>query len=77
MGAWIEIGAMGQAARESDVAPHMGAWIEIRNQLISQEMSTVAPHMGAWIEIGFNSLVDNGGVSHPIWVRGLKFCNVL
>ena len=33
----------------------------------------VAPHVGAWIEISFVFSVCAIILSHPTWVRGLKF----
>ena len=33
----------------------------------------VAPFMGAWIEIMISVVDDNKAMSHPLWVRGLKY----
>ena len=33
----------------------------------------VAPHMGAWIEIYAEKAISFMEMSHPTWVRGLKF----
>ena len=51
----------------------MGAWIEIRKWYSLQLYSSVAPHMGAWIEIAMIVTNQSNALSHPIWVRGLKF----
>ncbi len=52
----------------------MGAWIEINTFFKPvSKLSGVAPHMGAWIEIQSAELLQVGFVSHPTWVRGLKY----
>ena len=53
----------------------MGAWIEIKTSFKSLSISIlVAPFMGAWIEIPISSsLALSLALSHPSWVRGLKF----
>ena len=57
------------------VAPFMGAWIEIKVQAGKTKVTElVAPFMGAWIEIsGTTSQVGLVSLSHPLWVRGLKY----
>ena len=73
MGAWIEISCGTSDGKWSSVAPYMGAWIEIYKSLLSAHKKSVAPYMGAWIEIFLqrsNVLLD---MSHPTWVRGLKY----
>ena len=57
----------------ANVAPHMGAWIEINQDPKEQINHIVAPHMGAWIEISFTTSIHFSTLSHPTWVRGLKF----
>ena len=51
----------------------MGAWIEIAYIAGAQSLANVAPHVGAWIEIIKVSTNKHRIVSHPTWVRGLKF----
>ena len=51
----------------------MGAWIEINQDPKEQINHIVAPHMGAWIEISFTTSIHFSTLSHPTWVRGLKF----
>ena len=36
-------------------------------------IDNVAPHVGAWIEIAILSSSGLFSLSHPTWVRGLKF----
>ena len=55
------------------VAPHVGAWIEMTVMLNCLPLRLVAPHVGAWIEILYLSYVRYVNMSHPTWVRGLKF----
>ena len=35
-------------------------------------LSQVAPHVGAWIETSPKTHQMECGLSHPMWVRGLK-----
>ena len=52
----------------------MGAWIEIKHYLQQLMLKQVAPFMGAWIEIQESTrYVKYDDMSHPLWVRGLKF----
>ena len=51
----------------------MGAWIEIFFVSVALRVTVVAPHMGAWIEIVMGSNQLCKVMSHPTWVRGLKF----
>ena len=55
----------------------MGAWIEIILKSSSWKSSLVAPFMGAWIEINkifsFHNILL---MSHPLWVRGLKYQDI-
>ena len=39
-------------------------------------MHTVAPRVGAWIETPKAYEGEHLGLSHPVWVRGLKLKNV-
>ena len=55
------------------VAPHVGAWIEIAEDTILYLIANVAPHVGAWIEISKDCLCGFDLLSHPTWVRGLKY----
>ena len=74
MGAWIEIGESASIVGNSGVAPHVGAWIEIKAQEGTHPYGYVAPHVGAWIEIENTSAsVTITTKSHPTWVRGLKW----
>ena len=73
MGAWIEINAVTAPFEAPIVAPHMGAWIEIVKGQGDKLSGLVAPHMGAWIEIWNFRRNDGRILSHPTWVRGLKF----
>ena len=73
MGAWIEIYVDYNPLGKALVAPHMGAWIEMMSIAVRTKDEKVAPHMGAWIEM-FNSMkASASNLSHPTWVRGLKF----
>ena len=76
MGAWIEIVIEKKLMSRSKVAPHMGAWIEIKSNQSWIIKSRVAPHMGAWIEMVVIQPLLPISVSHPTWVRGLKFSKV-
>ena len=38
----------------------------------SEELAAVAPYVGAWIETYLLKHFAKHGVSHPMWVRGLK-----
>ena len=51
----------------------MGAWIEIVIVVVARAVGRVAPHVGAWIEIVISRSLPNAAMSHPTWVRGLKF----
>ncbi len=51
----------------------MGAWIEINIPLPFVEYQGVAPFMGAWIEINHPGMLNIPSLSHPLWVRGLKY----
>ena len=73
MGAWIEIGVVLGPGITRVVAPHMGAWIEILKRGEDALSSPVAPHMGAWIEICLSITATQAMMSHPTWVRGLKY----
>ena len=56
-----------------EVAPHVGAWIEITDIEFYLPSPLVAPHVGAWIEISCRVVHSYFDVSHPTWVRGLKY----
>ena len=51
----------------------MGAWIEIVQESADSVRTLVAPFMGAWIEIYLVIPPKIIFVSHPLWVRGLKY----
>ena len=56
------------------VAPLVGAWIEMTCLICPYVPRKVAPLVGAWIEISqAHSRMLSGAMSHPSWVRGLKF----
>ena len=56
------------------VAPFMGAWIEMSEYRAGSRTRLVAPFMGAWIEIAAClAAAASFKVSHPSWVRGLKW----
>ena len=56
------------------VAPLVGAWIEIFYSTNTKNMMQVAPLVGAWIEIIYgDEEVGQISMSHPSWVRGLKY----
>ena len=55
------------------VAPHVGAWIEIWEWQLLIQIPEVAPHVGAWIEMVWLHKERAKALSHPTWVRGLKF----
>ena len=75
MGAWIEILPLSRCVIARPVAPHMGAWIEMLLTEHFRGLYEVAPHMGAWIEIiSIHSSMPHPYMSHPTWVRGLKYC---
>ena len=61
------------AGTSRTVAPHVGAWIEILFLGIEMKSDSVAPHVGAWIEMGCAVFFVTLSLSHPTWVRGLKF----
>ena len=73
MGAWIEIKKSPIFDLIATVAPRVGAWIEIKKIAKSFVISIVAPRVGAWIEICFSFCPSADKMSHPVWVRGLKF----
>ena len=73
MGAWIEIGRVVGRNRNTGVAPHVGAWIEIHSVAPAIRKNGVAPHVGAWIEIKKTGKLITVILSHPTWVRGLKY----
>ncbi len=73
VGAWIEIIKGLWKGATNFVAPHVGAWIEISYWPQYTKKEKVAPHVGAWIEISRDNRTRNLLMSHPTWVRGLKF----
>ncbi len=73
VGAWIEISGYFPFWLSRVVAPHVGAWIEIKVLPSFVSDPGVAPHVGAWIEISVTILLRPLPLSHPTWVRGLKF----
>ena len=51
----------------------MGAWIETQKHAAESACyDTVAPRVGAWIETAVARQDAAAGLSHPVWVRGLK-----
>ena len=50
----------------------MGAWIETLTDWNKWIEWIVASYVGAWIETGLTVLSGWLGMSHPMWVRGLK-----
>ena len=54
------------------VAPCVGAWIETKIIVMIYGIYVVAPRVGAWIETSFRTKREEIGMSHPVWVRGLK-----
>ena len=54
------------------VAPYVGAWIETFACAVAGLQNIVAPYVGAWIETRAGIAGKGVGVSHPMWVRGLK-----
>ena len=54
------------------VAPRVGAWIETVELSKLPQTLRVAPRVGAWIETTSVLKTLVSGVSHPVWVRGLK-----
>ena len=54
------------------VAPYVGAWIETTEERIKALRKLVAPYVGAWIETRIYVSAEEGFMSHPTWVRGLK-----
>ena len=50
----------------------MGAWIETIKDVVCQMGCVVAPYVGAWIETYKLLKMLGYGLSHPMWVRGLK-----
>ena len=51
----------------------MGAWIEIYESHVVTIYRIVASFMGAWIEIIQCCIISMQLLSHPLWVRGLKY----
>ncbi len=77
VGAWIEILILKRDTYLNDVAPHVGAWIEIEDGHLDGHYLTVAPHVGAWIEIILKGIYKRLTRSHPTWVRGLKYQQII
>ena len=59
------------------VAPYVGAWIETRRSSEDRLSVIVAPYVGAWIETRQDAHLQQGTLSHPMWVRGLKLVTAL
>ncbi len=55
----------------------MGAWIETPFIISEGSLPPVAPYVGAWIETAPHYFDDEGAMSHPMWVRGLKLVRAL
>ena len=72
VGAWIETKMYIQSLGNTKVAPRVGAWIETSFKVYPSVLNNVAPRVGAWIETSFPLLFRSVGMSHPVWVRGLK-----
>ena len=72
MGVWIEIYTHHWKKSRKGVTPCMGVWIEICGNTPSCTERRVTPCMGVWIEICVRPLPTAVGMSHPVWVCGLK-----
>ena len=72
VGAWIETYYQPLTKDIMAVAPRVGAWIETVNYTRQLDCRNVAPRVGAWIETNVRSHLNIEGLSHPVWVRGLK-----
>ena len=46
--------------------------LKLKERAKDMAKRTVAPHVGAWIETQTDYSANGGGLSHPMWVRGLK-----
>ena len=77
VGAWIETLSIKQVEESEAVAPHVGAWIETSCTMRVRAFLQVAPHVGAWIETSPRRKMVLAGLSHPMWVRGLKPVSVI
>ena len=76
VGAWIETIAGSAIRNQTAVAPRVGAWIETSPPSCRCGPPRVAPRVGAWIETPPNQgNIEGTGMSHPVWVRGLKPCS--
>ena len=54
------------------VTPCMGVWIETETRKAWEPPTLVTPCMGVWIETQQMDINAQKGVSHPVWVCGLK-----
>ena len=61
-----------RTGKTTGVAPRVGAWIETWRHEPLSTPRLVAPRVGAWIETPGAPLFRPDGMSHPVWVRGLK-----
>src|SRR5699024_2293269 len=77
MGACIEILSIMYEQLSIAVASYMGAWIEILLLSKIAKSKGVASYMGAWIEISDKVIFSKSIMSHPIWVRGLKYSSYI
>ena len=76
VGAWIETDDDLFEVCSNRVAPCVGAWIETLNVCMSVTRPKVAPCVGAWIETKNLFCFCIFFASHPVWVRGLKLCQL-
>ena len=72
VGAWIETSSLLTTLSITVVAPRVGAWIETHPRRPLRPHHQVAPRVGAWIETVILTFSFACGMSHPVWVRGLK-----
>ena len=72
MGAWIETAFALDKLYRLSVASYVGAWIETQFNDITNVNIDVASYVGAWIETNSGFTYEFLGMSHPMWVRGLK-----
>ena len=69
----LKLWVMERECRKPRVAPRVGAWIETSIFIsIVAKGKRVAPRVGAWIETLHRIYHSGWGLSHPVWVRGLK-----
>ena len=72
VGGGVEMRLRARAGAAGLVAPYVGAWIEISTFNNYSAGAVVAPYVGAWIEMERLRVKKAGGMSLPMWERGLK-----